>query len=212
MMTFEKTPQLSLNEFTILGLVSESKEPLSGSDLEAVIKARGMRNWTNIGKSSVYHSLKKLEKMKFIKLTRKIIEKKENLPPKKKILFSVTDIGYQKLGEEVQTILIEPTKVIDPFVISLSNSLILTKAQLIEALKKRVSILDTQITWLSNTFQHYQRKDAKGFSITGEKTGDLDTLNVIRAIFNRPLKFVKCEKEWVNALLKEIEKKEWYIS
>ena len=211
-MTFEKTPQLSLNEFTILGLVSESKEPLSGSDLEAVIKARGMRNWTNIGKSSVYHSLKKLEKMKFIKLTRKIIEKKENLPPKKKILFSVTDIGYQKLEEEVLNLLIEPRKVIDPFVISLSNSLILTKAQLIEALKKRVSILDKQITWLSNSFQDYQRKDAKGFSITGEKTGDLDTLNMIRAVFNRPLEFIKCDREWVKAFLKEIEEKEWYKS
>ena len=61
-MTFENTPRLSLNEFTILGLVSESKEPISGSDLERVIKAREMRNWTTIGKSSVYHSLKKLKK------------------------------------------------------------------------------------------------------------------------------------------------------
>ncbi len=211
-MKYENTPRLSLNEFTILGLVSESKEPISGSDLEGVIKVREMRNWTTIGKSSVYHSLRKLEKMKLIKLTREIIEKKENLPPKKKILFSITDNGRQKLEEEVLSILIEPTKVIDPFVISLSNSLILTEAQLISALKKRVGILDEQITWLSNTFQHYQRKDATGFSIIGEKTGDLDTLNMIRAIFNRPLEFAKCEREWTIAFLKEIEKKEWYKS
>ena len=47
-------------ELAILSLVAE--EPRHGYDIEQVIEARGMRDWTEIGFSSIYYLLKKLEK------------------------------------------------------------------------------------------------------------------------------------------------------
>jgi DNA-binding PadR family transcriptional regulator len=46
-------------ELAILGLVAE--KPRHGYEIEQVIEHRGMRNWTEIGFSSIYYLLKKLE-------------------------------------------------------------------------------------------------------------------------------------------------------
>ena len=47
-------------ELAILSLVAE--QPRHGYEIEQVIKERGMREWTEIGFSSIYYLLKKLEK------------------------------------------------------------------------------------------------------------------------------------------------------
>ena len=47
-------------ELAILSLIGES--PRHGYEIEQVIEARGMREWTEIGFSSIYYLLKKLEK------------------------------------------------------------------------------------------------------------------------------------------------------
>ncbi len=46
-------------ELAILGLIVE--RPRHGYEIEAVIEERGMRDWTEIGFSSIYYILKKLE-------------------------------------------------------------------------------------------------------------------------------------------------------
>ncbi len=47
-------------ELAILTLLAE--QPRHGYEIEAVIEERGMREWTEIGFSSIYYVLKKLEK------------------------------------------------------------------------------------------------------------------------------------------------------
>ena len=47
-------------ELAILSLVAE--QPRHGYEIESVIEQRGMRAWTEIGFSSIYYILKKLEK------------------------------------------------------------------------------------------------------------------------------------------------------
>ena len=47
-------------ELAILSLVAE--QPRHGYEIEQVIEARGMREWTEVGFSSIYYLLKKLER------------------------------------------------------------------------------------------------------------------------------------------------------
>jgi DNA-binding PadR family transcriptional regulator len=47
-------------ELAILSLIVE--KPRHGYELEVVIEQRGMREWTEVGFSSIYYLLKKLEK------------------------------------------------------------------------------------------------------------------------------------------------------
>ena len=48
-------------ELAILSLVAEA--PRHGYEIEQIIEERGMREWTEIGFSSIYYLLKKLEKV-----------------------------------------------------------------------------------------------------------------------------------------------------
>ncbi len=52
--------QLTNAELTILGLVAEG--PCHGYELGQIIESRGVRDWTEIGFSSIYYLLKKLER------------------------------------------------------------------------------------------------------------------------------------------------------
>ena len=47
-------------ELAVLGLIVE--RDMHGYEIEAVIQERGMRNWTEIGFSSIYHILGHLER------------------------------------------------------------------------------------------------------------------------------------------------------
>lgn len=51
-------------ELAILGLVAEA--PRHGYEIEQLIEQRGMRNWTEVGFSSIYYILTKLEQRKWI--------------------------------------------------------------------------------------------------------------------------------------------------
>jgi DNA-binding PadR family transcriptional regulator len=51
-------------ELAILGLIVE--QPRHGYEIERVIEERGMRNWTEVGFSSIYYLLKKLEQEGYV--------------------------------------------------------------------------------------------------------------------------------------------------
>lgn len=52
-------------ELAVLGLVAEA--PRHGYEIEQLIQQRGMRNWTEVGFSSIYYILDKLEKRSWIR-------------------------------------------------------------------------------------------------------------------------------------------------
>ncbi len=96
-----KNDKNSLNhaEFIVLGLVSE--ESSHAYKINKKIEERGMRNWTNIGKSSIYRVLKYLEKKEFI---RKWVEEVDNRVLK---VYQVTDIGINVLKNKIYRVLRE---------------------------------------------------------------------------------------------------------
>lgn len=51
---------ISLTEQLILGILAEG--PQHGYHIEQIIKERDMRKWTDVGFSSIYYTLDKLEK------------------------------------------------------------------------------------------------------------------------------------------------------
>ena len=52
-------------ELAILSLIAQ--QPRHGYEIEQVIEARGMREWTEVGFSSIYYLLKKLEQKGYVK-------------------------------------------------------------------------------------------------------------------------------------------------
>jgi len=54
-------------ELAILSIVAEG--PIHGYDIQTIITQRGLRAWTNIGVSSMYYVLEKLERQGLIEST-----------------------------------------------------------------------------------------------------------------------------------------------
>ena len=101
-------------ELAILSLVAES--PRHGYEIEQVIEQRNMREWTEIGFSSIYYLLKKLEKEKLIESSLEIAPR----GPARKV-YSATPAGMKTLQENVLQALSVPQPCYSPFQLGLSN-------------------------------------------------------------------------------------------
>jgi len=194
---------LSLNDITVLGLVAESNDPINGKTLEKMIESRGMRVWTKIGKSSVYHALKKLEQAKLLRSEKRTIERKGAAPPVTKIFYEITPEGKKQLQQAIIHTIRTPAKLIDPFEIAFSNTPLLSKSELIEVLEDRLKAMEPRQQFLSERVNYYKRPDATGVSVEGLPTRE--NLHIVQALFSRPLAFLRCEKKWIKSYLKELK-------
>lgn len=89
--------KLSHVAFVVLGLISE--ERCYGKIIDEKIEERGMRNWTSIGKSSIYGVLKKLENDG---LVRSWIEELDNRMIR---VYNITPFGFEVLKKKIKIVL-----------------------------------------------------------------------------------------------------------
>jgi DNA-binding PadR family transcriptional regulator len=102
-------------ELAILSLVAE--QPRHGYQIEQTIEARGMRDWTEVGFSSIYYLLKKLEKVGLIESHLEIVE---GPGPARKV-YQVTPQGRVAHTEATLQALSEPKPSFTPFLLGVSN-------------------------------------------------------------------------------------------
>lgn len=101
-------------ELAILSLVAEL--PRYGYQIEQTLEERGMREWTEIGFSSIYYLLKKLEKTELI--AGKLEEAGQG--PARKV-YHITELGKTALAEGLHTALSVPQRCYPPFQLGLAN-------------------------------------------------------------------------------------------
>ena len=103
-----------------------------GYELEAVIQQRNMRGWTNIGFSSIYNSLSKLEKNGYI-ISR---YEKEHGSPKRKV-YSIKDEAKIIVKEQIIKMISEYKLDATSHFIGMFFSYLITKEELYETLINR---------------------------------------------------------------------------
>ncbi len=127
---------LTGSELLVLGLVAEM--PRHGYDLEHIIAERAMREWTQIGFSSIYYLLNKLEK-------KGLVEAEMPASAKAKKIYKMTAAGEEALVNQTLAAL----KTIRPTYSSLLMGMIhwsvLTRDQALEALQKRKEALAQEL-------------------------------------------------------------------
>ena len=87
-------------ELAILSIVAE--DPIFGYDIQTVIEERNLRNWTNIGKSSMYYVLEKLERQGLIENTS---ASQADDPARRQ--FQITSAGFGVLQTSVADLLVQ---------------------------------------------------------------------------------------------------------
>lgn len=178
-------------EIAVLGLVAEN--PRYGYELNQIIEARGMIHWTEIGFSSVYYVLNKLEKKGLVKSR---IESQNSVPARR--IYSITEKGKEELKNSIVEILSRPKRRFSDVDLGMSNLMHLTKE---EALSCFNSYLD-QLMGEESELKQFWR--AQG----GEELPFFMT-----ALFTRPLMHRQVEIEWVRQFIGTIKSKsEWVNS
>lgn len=160
-------------ELTVLGLLVE--RPRHGYELEEVITARGMREWTEIGFSSIYYLLGRLHE-------RGLIAEVAGEPAgrgKARRVFGATAEGRAECARATEAAIAEVRAVFPPLLVGLANQPVLPPDRLGDALAARGRALDEQIRRV--------RADAE----PGRPP-------FVRAIFDYSLSVLDAERRWLS--------------
>jgi DNA-binding PadR family transcriptional regulator len=172
-------------ETAILGLINE--EPRYGYEIEKIIEERGMRNWTEIGFSSIYYVLKRLENNELIESRIKGMKGK----PARRI-YNITEMGSKVLNEKIKLTLSIYERLKSPFDLGIANIKNLSNEEILKCLNKYIESIDLRLRTLEDKLLDMKNANAP--------------YNVI-ALFTRPIEHLKTEKDWTEKFAEKIRKK-----
>jgi DNA-binding PadR family transcriptional regulator len=129
-------------ELAILSLIAEADR--HGYEIEQIIEARGMREWTDIGFSSIYYLLKQLEEYGWIKSKRRTVVGQGG--PRK--VYAITAEGERTFREAILEVLAKPERNLDNFQLGLANITWVSKAKAIDALNSHMRDLEERLAHL----------------------------------------------------------------
>ncbi len=170
-------------EIILLALLYE--EDRYGYEIESVIEERHMRNWTKIGFSSIYNSLRNLEKKGLIGSRHE----EEYGSPARKVYF-VHDTAKASVCETIKSILRSPQRVYSEFSIGMAFSHFLTRDEVYDCLVKYREGLEKRRELI---LKNYTKEPAVQDKIH------------LKALFTHPLKLIQAEIEWLSGLLDEMK-------
>jgi len=171
-------------ELAILSLVAE--EPRHGYQIEQVIEERGMREWTEIGFSSIYYLLKKLERDG---LVEGHLEEAERGPARK--VYRPTPAGREALTDGILAALSVPGRCYPPIQLGLANLPGIPPAEALAALGAYREALA----------EHLAQLRAKW-----ERQRPLPIF--VEAMFDYSATMIQAESAWVDRLIAQMETQE----
>ncbi len=127
------------SELLVLGLVAEM--PRHGYELEQVIDTRGMREWTQIGFSSIYFVLGKLEKAELITAGKAASSKARKT-------YAITETGRASLVAQTLQALRKRRPTYSSVALGMIHWSVLSREQALGALHARLDDLDAELARL----------------------------------------------------------------
>ena len=168
-------------EFAILSMVAE--QPRHGYQIEQVIEERGMREWTEVGFSSIYYLLKKLEKQGLIEGRT---ERQAGRGPAR-VVYQTTPAGEDALRASVIDALSTPRPCYSPLQLGLANLLLVSNAEALAALRRYRDAL-------SERLKHVQAR--------WESHGPLPFF--VDAMFDHSIAMIQAELRWITEFTSQL--------
>jgi DNA-binding PadR family transcriptional regulator len=169
-------------ELAILTLIAE--EPRHGYQIEQVIEERGMRDWTELGFSSIYYLLKKLNKDGLIKGRE---ERQAGQGPAR-VVYRLTAAGKKAVQAGVIEALSVPQKSYPLLQLGLANLPGVAKADAVRALENYRDHLDEHLEDLKKKRDRQQ-----------------PLLYFVEAMFSHSITLLEAEKRWMQRFIKQME-------
>lgn len=174
-------------ELLVLGLVAAM--PRHGYQLDLVIEQRAMREWTQIGFSSIYFVLGQLEKMGLVSAGRKRVAR-GSVTAKK--IFTVTKAGRRALVTQTQSALSEVRPAYSSLLLGMVNWSALKRTEALRAFSARRAALGAEL------------KRLREIQAAQQPLPDF-----VEAIFEYSLGQLRNEARWVEKTLDYMRTKPW---
>jgi DNA-binding PadR family transcriptional regulator len=170
-------------EFAILSLLVET--PRHGYEIERAIEERGMREWTEIGFSSIYFLLKKLEALGLVERTGAATASRRE--PK---TFRPTEAGRALHVQETRRAIAEPKPLFPALLLGLANW----------------PVLDRQAALAAVTDRSVALGEAFG-RLEGRRSAQAPLPRFVEAMFDYSLTMIAAERAWLERTCKSLEEK-----
>jgi DNA-binding PadR family transcriptional regulator len=168
-------------ELAILTLVAE--RPRHGYEIEQVIEERGMREWTEIGFSSIYYLLKKLEGERLIEGQ---LEEARRGPARK--VYHLTLAGRDAVRAGVLDALAVPRRCYPPLQLGLANLPGISNAEALAALRQYRDALADRLEQVRATWE--RQRPLPYF---------------VEAMFDHTTAMLQAEQEWIQTFIAQLE-------
>lgn len=168
-------------EFTILSLTVE--QPRHGYEIEQVIEDRGMRDWTEVGFSSIYYLLKKLEKADLI---RSQSEPAEGRGPARKVYYP-TEAGVEACQQATIQALETPHCSYAPIQLGMANMENVASTEAIAALQRHRDGLADRLVNIEN-----------------RQSSQQPLPEIVTAMFDYSHTMVAAEMEWIEKFIRQL--------
>lgn len=167
-------------ELAVLSLVAEA--PRHGYQIEQVIQERGMREWADLGFSSIYYLLRRLERGRLVRSER--IASPEG--PARRV-YRTTAAGGAALRQAVRRAFTHPTLGDSPVQLALANLPVLSPAGARSALRR------------------YRDRLVERRAFLLQRRRDLPRMpEHVAAMFTRSLALLRAEIRWADATLRHL--------
>ena len=166
-------------ELVLLSILAES--PMHGYQIEQIIEDRGMRDWTEIGFSSIYYILDKLKKKGWLTST---LEPSPGKGPVRQV-FQLTSSGRKTFKHASLAALEHPHRTYSNFHLGISNLPALEADKVLSALTRHRDQLRER--------QENVRKKLDGHSSSLPWH--------VAQLFDLSLAQIKCELDWVSEFI-----------
>ncbi|MCY6957438.1 PadR family transcriptional regulator [Clostridium brassicae] len=152
-------------------------------EIESIIEQRNMREWTEVGFSSIYNSLNKLERKNLIDSRYE----KEYGSPKRKVYF-IKDATREIVKKYIIKMLSEYKRDPGEFDIGMAFSYLITKEELYAALINRKENLIERKSFIAKKYDNHPTAKQRPH---------------IKALFERPIACIESEIIWIDEFIKE---------
>ncbi|MHA2357978.1 MAG: PadR family transcriptional regulator [Candidatus Heimdallarchaeaceae archaeon] len=169
-------------EAAMLGLLFD--QSMYGYEIEKIIKERNMRYWTEIGFSSIYYLLKRLEDNGYVK------SKERSVEGRNRRIYVITRSGKRVIKVKISSLLSENKKLISPFELGIAFMHVLEPEEAIECLE---SYINSSLKRLENIKELLRRSKEERASYRKN------------ALFERPIELVDAEINWVKNFINELQ-------
>ena len=171
---------LTNTELALLSLVMERE--MHGYEMEHLIEERGMRNWTQVGFSSIYFVLRKLER---VGLVSSRLEKAPGRGPARR-MYAPTDLGRTAYAANLGRALSEPERPYPLFQQGLAGLPSMPPGEAAASLERYVEGLEARLG-----------------EIRGKEGPDVPFH--VAAMFSYARCLIEAERDWVRGLRERLE-------